>query len=438
MRHWERGFVFSEFGNRFSILTGSGVSNYKMATKNDDAELEEVCQCSVCLERYSDPRMLPCHHCFCKECLEDLLNVRPQGGKISFNRDVQIVCPNCRDICKFEDEKNLSSLPRNLHLSQVVDLLHKRSSKKHEDVNENGILGECSFCGVKPSNIRSSFETGFFKCTACRKFYCGSCFKQKHMTKNDCALKQHVMILKRTKDGEFCLCCESHRFVLKYFCNDCQKVSCVDCCLSFHRHHEIRTLDFAAYVIRENLKPDMEKARRNIDLIGNLKSSYGSILSSVEDTKQDAVQLKIQQRKEAILKHVSKILDRAQEDLICTWNENRTLLISGLNKKIEELEIMEASGRSMLDTFAQDRMKCSMSIVTELEVDSFREELHKIVAPTAQPFSTESLDYCLTKINLGPESCGDLKSALGHIRSEQEKIDKGNNSIPASNKPITG
>ena len=49
------------------------------------SSLEELLTCSVCLEVYSNPKTLPCHHSFCQTCLEKL----PKENTRSF------YCPTC-------------------------------------------------------------------------------------------------------------------------------------------------------------------------------------------------------------------------------------------------------------------------------------------------------------------------------------------------------
>ena len=43
-----------------------------MATSTDFLRLEEQLKCPVCLDTYTNPKILPCHHSFCQECLEKL------------------------------------------------------------------------------------------------------------------------------------------------------------------------------------------------------------------------------------------------------------------------------------------------------------------------------------------------------------------------------
>ena len=35
-------------------------------------ELDDQLTCSVCLEQYTNPKVLPCHHSFCLKCIEPI------------------------------------------------------------------------------------------------------------------------------------------------------------------------------------------------------------------------------------------------------------------------------------------------------------------------------------------------------------------------------
>ena len=51
-------------------------------------KVEEQLNCSICLDTYTDPKILQCFHVFCRQCL----GVRDQQGKLS------LTCPTCRQI----------------------------------------------------------------------------------------------------------------------------------------------------------------------------------------------------------------------------------------------------------------------------------------------------------------------------------------------------
>ncbi len=42
-------------------------------------QVDQRLSCPVCLERFSDPRLLECNHTFCRKCLLDVLTKRPRG-----------------------------------------------------------------------------------------------------------------------------------------------------------------------------------------------------------------------------------------------------------------------------------------------------------------------------------------------------------------------
>ena len=52
--------------------------------------IKEILECSVCMEEFNDPRILPkCGHIFCYECLEKIADCDPYSD---------IKCPKCRQM----------------------------------------------------------------------------------------------------------------------------------------------------------------------------------------------------------------------------------------------------------------------------------------------------------------------------------------------------
>ena len=65
-------------------------------------------ECPICCDRFTDPKILDCLHCFCFNCLEEL--VEKQDPKTD-----NIICPVCRQETTVPD-KGLSSLANCLFL----------------------------------------------------------------------------------------------------------------------------------------------------------------------------------------------------------------------------------------------------------------------------------------------------------------------------------
>jgi len=74
-------FVYSA-GNKTTSLFSACK---KMATAK---KLDDVTECSICTEVYTDPRVLPCGHVFCFKCIEAWSNEKRQQRHLA--------CPLCR------------------------------------------------------------------------------------------------------------------------------------------------------------------------------------------------------------------------------------------------------------------------------------------------------------------------------------------------------
>ena len=78
-------------------------------------KLEELLTCSVCQDSFTNPRILPCHHSFCQDCLERV----PQNKK---NEVYYLSCPVCRNDAEIPKEGFPSSFFIN-HLKDMQDNL---------------------------------------------------------------------------------------------------------------------------------------------------------------------------------------------------------------------------------------------------------------------------------------------------------------------------
>ena len=109
--------------------------------------LETLVNCPSCLQRYTEPRVLPsCGHTICSNCLEN-----------EWNEKYKHFCPikTCRkEICSTIN--SLTDLPLN---QTVIDLI--KSCNFHVEAT-----GQCQVCQQSPS---------FIKCSHCCLFVCFEC-----------------------------------------------------------------------------------------------------------------------------------------------------------------------------------------------------------------------------------------------------------------------
>ena len=88
-----------------------------MATKQSPGlklKLEEQLTCPVCLDHFTNPKILPCHHSFCQDCLEGL----PLDKK---NETYYLSCPTCRH-CTELPEEGVGAFPVAFHVNDLKEM----------------------------------------------------------------------------------------------------------------------------------------------------------------------------------------------------------------------------------------------------------------------------------------------------------------------------
>ncbi|XP_056139345.1 tripartite motif-containing protein 59 [Lampris incognitus] len=90
--------------------------------------LEEDLTCSVCYALFSDPRVLPCSHTFCKTCLDNVLQV---SANYSIWRPLRLPlkCPNCRSVVELPPS-GVDALPINVSLRAIIEKYQKDSQPR--------------------------------------------------------------------------------------------------------------------------------------------------------------------------------------------------------------------------------------------------------------------------------------------------------------------
>ena len=87
--------------------------------------LEEQLNCSVCLDTFTDPKLLQCFHVFCRQCLVPL-GVRDKQGQLS------LTCPTCRQATPIP-ARGVAGLQSAFHINNLLEILED-SVRKLENV----------------------------------------------------------------------------------------------------------------------------------------------------------------------------------------------------------------------------------------------------------------------------------------------------------------
>ena len=151
-----------------------------MAVKSSSGllKLEQQLTCPVCLDLYTNPKILPCHHSLCQECLEGLPQEREARGDTYY-----LFCPTCRQRTDVPRE-GVGAFSVSFHLNNLKEitqsLKNKISDPQQVTCNDHG----------KPLDMF---------CVTCETVICHYCFVRTHKDHkfdlvSDCYPKHYQML----------------------------------------------------------------------------------------------------------------------------------------------------------------------------------------------------------------------------------------------------
>ena len=127
-------------------------------------QLEEELQCPVCLEQYKDPKILPCHHSFCRECLGKTPLELVEG-----RRDL-LKCPTCRKPVQLPNG-GVSALPPSFFINNLLEL-HRKVQSVSPNSTRNQSNNQCP-CPEHHKPLE-------MYCSDCDKVICSYCITHEH------------------------------------------------------------------------------------------------------------------------------------------------------------------------------------------------------------------------------------------------------------------
>ncbi|KAH7697090.1 tripartite motif-containing protein 59-like protein [Aphelenchoides avenae] len=124
-------------------------------------KLLAAAECGVCLDLYTDPRILSCGHTYCQACLDPTLHtIQGKTGKF-------YQCPGCRE----ETKQTKAGLQKNYVIRSMVEEI-RASSGSHGVGKCNGcrkmvLLGELFRCTTCMENSASAAGAEIRVCCMC-------------------------------------------------------------------------------------------------------------------------------------------------------------------------------------------------------------------------------------------------------------------------------
>ncbi|XP_025082359.1 E3 ubiquitin-protein ligase TRIM56-like [Pomacea canaliculata] len=167
-------------------------------------------ECPLCLERFKSPRILPCFHTFCLQCLSRLIET--QSSRSSFP------CPTCRTRVK---------IPSGGAAKFQVNFYIENDSRGRLHASEGAcVCGEC----------RDATSTQV--CDDCNQLLCDLC-TDLHVSAPDskCRTSSRMQASPQDPASNQRSCVQHPQEKYRFFCQPCRVPLCRDCKLTSHEGH---------------------------------------------------------------------------------------------------------------------------------------------------------------------------------------------------------
>ncbi|XP_069502646.1 E3 ubiquitin-protein ligase TRIM56 [Ambystoma mexicanum] len=277
-----------------------------------DALTNDFLTCKICLEKFKMPKILPCLHTYCEQCLQEIIE------------NERLRCPECRE--ETQVSQGTGSLKTNFFINSLLDLVH---SSTESDL-------ACILC---PLIKKDSNEKATSRCLDCSDNMCHTCASGHRYSRltHDHQIVDIQDYLSGMYDAEIrarhAVKCQKHGGEnLRFLCKNCDSLICRECRLDQHLNHDCLSLSEAT----ESRKPVIEGLLKgmegNLQLISSektaveenfqkVKSQDACIRCIVEETVSRVIthlrghQQDILKRLDLFVKEEEKAVDLLRSDL---------------------------------------------------------------------------------------------------------------------------
>ncbi|XP_071941579.1 tripartite motif-containing protein 2-like [Antedon mediterranea] len=315
-------------------------------------------QCSICLQRFKDPKALNCLHTYCLNCLQDFMR---RHGKIR--------CPKCRETYDLKDG-DLKHLKCNETISYLVEYVEKIESEKPE---------ACSRCANQPQDY----------CSECEMYMCRQCIQQHKMFPT---LENHSLYTLDTdieEQSEDSLNCQNHpNKKLEDYCRTCKLPACEDCkhiVRCYRNKHEVIPMKIALNEINTTVTETMKtaegikrKLKERLDFITKARSEFESNLKlsrTAIEIHEKTIIRKVKEETKIIMANLTQIYKEQSKDI--------DRQVKSIELKLTQVNtLMESIKKTMNKPTETENLATYQTTITAVGNDAAADELDKSFAKT--------------------------------------------------------
>ena len=364
------------------------------AVKKIDSKLE----CSICFEKFKEPKLLPCFHVFCKTCLERLVVQGPEGQSLT--------CPTCRHNVPLPDN-GVAGLQTDFHIEHLFEI--KESLEKAKKV-------DCENC---------KYSIAIKFCQQCKIMMCEKCTETHQMWGG---FKDHQIIDiddvnadTLTPVKKILRCTKHNDKKLKIYCETCSELICTDCTIRLHKMHDYDLIKDVFPKHKEELVSTLGPLKRKLQ-----KVTQGLELTDARTTEVSDQRATAEGDIHREIDELTIILNQRKEELLASIDSQTVQKLKELAIHRDILETMHAKLSSCLE-YAEAGLETG----TEGEVLRMKAPVLKRIEEITAEFDSEDIqprteaDIAEIKYEVQPllKTCQLLnKTAQGPISAENSYV----------------
>ena len=361
-------------------------------------QLEGEITCGVCQEHYTEPKILPCLHYYCKKCVLDLVQrARPSKS---------FPCPECRNKATLPEE-GVDGLKTAFFVNRL------KSTVSSVKITHGQVEVKCEICLEVYNEKAEAF------CRQCAAFICAECVKSHK--RNRQYSKHEVSSLDDLKQGK---CkpvvkkddlpdkCEDHDEPKVIYCYDCDALICCHCIMKDHKEHNFEFCKKSARHAKGELSQELEPLKQ-------LKAEILHAAELVQATKQEMEDQGLSVAKEikTAFSELHQILNEREKELL---QEAETKVGKKVEKLCEQEKILTHASAEIQGVV--DYTEQCLSLCTDAEIMGLQ-------AVTKTKIRRETEEH--SKMSLEPAEEVDVGVAVGLVADLKQLCQDKAKIIPA-------
>ncbi|XP_038053680.1 E3 ubiquitin-protein ligase TRIM71-like [Patiria miniata] len=300
------------------------------------SDLEKVSvdhlECSICTNRFRQPKLLDCLHSFCLQCLHDLRQSQDPSG-------TKLTCPLCTHETMLKGS-GVADLPNNFAFSALVEEV----TMQEKLLEGQGSKIKCQNCDEENQAVSRCMDCDNFLCEECQKAHARMAVMKSHKIYTLAQFQSGEIVYKSKLREEVPKCGKHPDQNLNVYCNTCQQVICTTCSVLDHAKHTLTGLPEAVEKCEKKVTEMVRKSERR-------KTELGT---TIEDTCKSCKELETM-----FAKTQKKISKKAQQKITKLQQEITKLKqeVAKIQKEITKIQKEEKKLLKETDMIYKDKLK---------------------------------------------------------------------------------